>query len=435
MSDDSTVNDSVDPQSDSELQDGWKPQPGEISELTRKILEAAVSSYASDIHFNSQNERMLVRFRVHGVLNDHLVLPMAKGRRVIHHLKALADMNIIERRRPQDGRVLLKLAHSEVDFRLATVDSLWGENLAVRIFDKGIPIRSADDLGLHQEGQHLFMDMIRSPQGLFLVTGPTGAGKTATLYAALSEIRRPEINILTVEDPIEHEIPGVNQIGVQPKIGIGFLECLRSAFRQDPDVLMVGEIRDAESARIAIRAALSGHLVLSTLHTGSAAEAVAALVHLGIEPFLISTSLIGVMAQQLVRKICPECKQEIPLDLPEEIGNGIFRREIAEFQDTFPGQELGFSFGSGCEACFDTGYSGRAGLFEILKVSPRIRGKIIQKAHAREIEAVALEEGMLSMRTLGVRLVLQRQSTLEEILRVVPLPENVEEIEAVVLEP
>lgn len=402
----------------------WKPEPGEVSRITREILESAVEMKASDIHFNSHSRGILVRFRVHGLLQDHQDLSAAEGRRVIHHLKALADMNIIERRRPQDGRVLLSLEKTEVDLRLATVHGLWGENLAVRVFDKGIPPRGVGELGLHPEGLHQFLDLIRSPQGMFLVTGPTGTGKTASLYAALGEIRRPEINLLTVEDPVEYEIEGVNQIGVQPKIGVGFLECLRSAFRQDPDVLMIGEVRDTESARIAIRAALSGHLVLSTLHSGTAAEAVAALVHLGIEPFLISTSLIGVMAQQLVRRICPHCAHHVPLELPEEIGNGMFRQEILDFVRAFPDAELGFSFGEGCEKCFQTGYGDRAGLFEILRVTPRIRRKIIEKAQAAEIEQVALREGMLSMRALGIRLVLQGVSTIEEVLRVVPLPDS-----------
>ncbi|MBI4584666.1 MAG: type II/IV secretion system protein [Planctomycetes bacterium] len=396
--------------------------PGEIANLWSRILLDAVTRRASDIHFNGLAEGVLLRYRVNGMLHDIETLAAGTGRRLIQHLKAVSGMNLIERRRPQDGRVLIAVGEGEVDLRLATIHTLWGENLAIRVFDKRSPLRCLKDLGLHAEGYQLLYDLIHSPQGLFLVTGPTGAGKTTSLYAILNQINRPEINIITVEDPVEHDIPRVNQIGVQPEIGIGFNECLRSSFRQDPDVLMIGEIRDTEGAWIAIRAALSGHLVLSTLHTGSAAEAITALINLGTEPFYLASALIGVMAQQLIRTLCTHCRYEVPFEVSPEQLDPAFRAEFLKMGEL--GKPLRYYFGQGCDQCFRSGYRDRTGLFEILRVTPAVRKLILQKAPAGEIDQAAKDEGMIGLRTLGIRLVIQGKTTVEEVLRVVPVPEE-----------
>jgi type II secretory ATPase GspE/PulE/Tfp pilus assembly ATPase PilB-like protein len=290
--------------------------------------------------------------------------------------------------------------------------------MAIRVFDKCGSLPKLRELGFQTEEYQLLYDLIHHPQGLMLITGLTGAGKTTSLYAILNHINRPEVNIITVEDPIEHEIPRANQIGVQPRLDVGFLECLRAAFRQDPDVLMIGEIRDAESARIAV---LGGHLVFSTLHTGTAADAVAALVNFGIEPFLLSTALVGVMAQQLLRCICDDCRTQVPLEVTPEELDPIYRAEMLRVLK--PGQPFSFSYGEGCDQCFRSGYRGRTGLFEILRISARVRAEIMRKSPAEKIEEVALAEGLVTMRSAGLRLVIQGKTTMEEVVRVVPVPD------------
>lgn len=391
--------------------------------LTEGILQAAIERQASDVHFQWISGGVMVRFRESGLLEDYELLSDEIGRKVVSHLKVLGGMNIADRRRPQDGRMFYHFAERDIDFRLATIPTLYGENLTMRVFDRATSMRSLDDLGLEPNERRRFEDLIRAPHGLILVTGPTGAGKTSTLYAALRKLNDPCRNIITVEDPVEYDIDRVNQIGVQKRAGVGFNECMRAAFRHDPDVIMIGEIRDSESARIAVRAALSGHLVLSTLHTESAVGTFTTLVQLGVSPFLASSALLGVVTQQLVRRICPDCRETF--DFPVETLGAVERREFEEAVAVEGNPS--FAIGTGCDHCRGTGFRGRTGLFEILEVNNEIREGLATGISRQRLESLARLGGWRSLQLAGFCKIARGETTIEEVLRVVPVQEHYED--------
>jgi len=378
-----------------------------IVQLINEVLALAVRSRASDIHFEPFKDRMRVRLRVDGVLKSIREIPKSKIPAVVSRLKIMAGLDIAEKRLPQDGRIMVKAGGREIDIRVSTLPTYFGERVVLRLLMKESILYSVSELGLLDDDYKLFNRLISSPHGIILVTGPTGSGKTTTLYAALSQINREEINIITVEDPVEYQLDGISQVQVKPEIGLTFANALRSILRQDPDVLMVGEIRDVETAEIAIQAALTGHLVFSTLHTNDAPSSITRLVDMGIEPFLVASSVIGVVAQRLVRKVCPYCKEPYT-PTEEEL------RELGlEGETSSP-----FWRGRGCEQCLGTGYLGRTAIYEILPIDKEIRRLILEGRDSDEIKERARERGMKTLRDDGAIKVKMGITTPEEVLRV-----------------
>lgn len=380
-----------------------------ISRLVDTIIQAGVNSRASDIHLEPQYPEMRARFRIDGILHDIITIPKSVEASLISRVKVLADMDITEHRRPQDGHVSLKLNEKEYDLRLASTSTIAGEKIVIRILDKTGMLLGLDELGLSAQDQKVFASLVNRPYGIILVTGPTGSGKTTTLYAVLSQLDTLSKNIITIEDPVEYKLEGINQVQVNPLAEITFATGLRSILRQDPDIIMVGEIRDLETATIAIHAALTGHLVLSTLHTNDAPSAITRLIDMGVEPFLVSSSLIGVIAQRLVRIICPECKEEFTPD----------QKQIKELGLEGRKEKISFYRGKGCQYCMQTTYRGRSGVFEIMKVSDKIRDLILQKQPASKIRDIAVSEGMALLKDAAVGKVIQGVTTAEEIKRVI----------------
>ncbi|MEM7165253.1 MAG: GspE/PulE family protein [Planctomycetota bacterium] len=391
------------------------------AEETEAILAEAGEQMASDVHLQWLANGVMVRFRVTGLLEDHRLLDVETGKKVISHLKVLGNLNIADRRRPQDGRVIFDLGGRQLDLRLATVPTLYGENLTMRVFDRGAAFRNLDELGMEPSDLDRVKHLLHSPHGLILVTGPTGAGKTTSLYAFLESLNHPSKNILTVEDPIEYDIDRVNQIAVNRKLDLGFAECLRSSFRHDPDIIMIGEIRDAESARIAVRASLSGHLVFSTIHTGHALGAFDTLVQLGVSPYLASSALLGVVTQQLVRRICPHCRERF--EFPVESLNPREREEFRQAMES-EGGNPSFAVGIGCDECRHSGFAGRTGLFEVLEATPHVRQAMASGAPRQELEKRARQAGWRSLQLAGFCKIVQGETTIEEVLRVVPVDDE-----------
>ncbi|WP_245939568.1 type II secretion system ATPase GspE [Thermovibrio guaymasensis] len=377
-----------------------------IVQLINEILMLAVRGRASDIHFEPFRDRMRVRLRVDGVLKTVREIPKSKIPAVVSRLKIMANLDIAEKRLPQDGRIMIRAGGKEIDIRVSTLPTYFGERVVLRLLMKESILYSTKELGLLPEDYEKFMDLIKSPHGILLVTGPTGSGKTTTLYAALSEINREEINVITVEDPVEYQLDGISQVQVKPEIGLTFANTLRSILRQDPDVIMVGEIRDTETAEIAIQSALTGHLVFSTLHTNDAPSSITRLTDMGIEPFLVASSVIGVIAQRLVRKVCPYCK-EFYTPTEEE------KRELGI--KNFSGK---FARGKGCEHCLGTGYLGRTAIYEILQIDKDIKRLILERKDSEEIKELALEKGMKTLKMDGAVKVTMGITTPEEVLRV-----------------
>jgi general secretion pathway protein E/type IV pilus assembly protein PilB len=380
--------------------------------LVNEILLEAIEARASDIHIESQPSGLKIRYRIDGILHPQPVPPEITRFQaaIISRIKIMARLNIAERRLPQDGRIQLKVKGREVDVRVSVIPMIHGEGVVLRLLDKGAMEFTLSKLGMEEEIYQKYQQLIRLPHGIILVTGPTGSGKTTTLYSSLLEIRSEETKIITTEDPVEYRLEGINQIQVHPKIGLTFANSLRAILRHDPDIVLVGEIRDLETAENAIQAALTGHLVFSTLHTNDAATAFTRLVDMGVEPFLVSSTVEAVMAQRLVRTLCPHCKQpftpardDLPRDFPYEqlmaTGGKIYRPV-------------------GCRACRHVGYLGRVGIFELLISSDRIRQLAHDRATAWEIRRAALEEGMTTLRQDGWRKVLTGRTTIEEVLRV-----------------
>jgi len=370
-----------------------------VVKQVNKILFQAVHSRASDIHIEPYDSELRIRFRIDGVLHNVCVLDRRGSAALISRLKIMANLNIAEQRLPQDGQSRVQIGKDLMDIRVSTIPTLAGERVVLRLLDKSNSRLGLEDVGFGPELLRKFRSLIGLTHGIILLTGPTGSGKTTTLYAALNELNSEHRNILTVEDPVEYHLPGVGQMQVKPKIGLNFSDCLRHILRQDPNVIMIGEIRDAETARIAIQASLTGHLVLSTLHTNDSASAVTRLVDMGIEPYLISSTVAAVMAQRLVRVICPKCKSH----------SKVSERNMAEGE---------FFVGSGCESCLKTGYLGRTGIFELLVVDDDIKALMGERADSHIIKAAAIKKGMNTLRQDGLRKARAGETTLKEIYRV-----------------
>lgn len=378
--------------------------------LVNNIFFQAVHSRASDIHIEPYENEVRIRFRVDGVLHDVLTLPKHQIAALLSRVKIMANLNIAERRLPQDGQSRIKIGQNLVDIRVSVIPTLGGERVVLRLLDKGSGGLGLNEIGFHPDTLSRFRNLISIPHGIILLTGPTGSGKTTTLYAAISELNSEDRNIITAEDPVEYQLPGIGQMQIKPKINLTFANCLRHILRQDPDVIMVGEIRDIETAEIAIQASLTGHLVLSTLHTNDSASAVTRLIDMGIEPYLISSSVAAIMAQRLLRIICPKCKKHYK---PK---NEIISL-LSENENT-PGIRDKLYKGAGCEDCLQTGYFGRTGIFELLTIDDDIRELIIKRSASNVIKEAAIEKGMTTLREDGLRKALSGETTLEEVCRV-----------------
>jgi general secretion pathway protein E len=377
--------------------------------LVNKILFHAVHSRASDIHIEPYEQEVRVRFRVDGVLRDVLKLPKAQIGPILSRLKIMANLNIAEHRLPQDGQSRVSIGDDLVDIRVSVVPTAGGERVVLRLLDRGRGELRLEEVGFSQDNLKTFRGLIGISHGIVLLTGPTGSGKTTTLYAALNELNCQERNILTVEDPVEYQLAGIGQMQVRPKIDLTFASCLRHILRQDPDSIMSGEIRDRETAEIAIQASLTGHLVLSTLHTNDAASAVTRLIDMGIEPYLISSTVVGVVAQRLVRTICPHCRQT---HAPSE--GTVSWRELQRMV----GGPVKLYRGRGCEKCLETGYLGRSGISELLLVDEQIKDLIVRQENAHSIKRQAVDKGMMTLRQDGLRKAVEGVTTLEEVYRV-----------------
>ncbi len=375
-----------------------------IIQLVNLIIENAVRDRASDIHVEPGEFSVRVRYRIDGVLYEKETLPGSMYSAVSSRIKLLSQMNIAERRLPQDGRIKVASAGRSIDIRVSTIPTVYGESVVMRLLDKSSSIITLEDIGFDITIRDIYEEVIKKPYGMILITGPTGSGKSTTLYASLAEINSSEKKIITVEEPVEYLMPGINQIQVRPKIGLTFAAGLRHIVRQDPDIIMVGEIRDMETASIAIHAALTGHLLFSTLHTNDAPGAITRLMDMGIENYLVASTLVCVMAQRLVRKICPSCKvkDEVPQEVLDRISKDI--REVW--------------IGKGCEECSGTGYKGRIGIFEVLPIDGPIRELIMKRATIKEMKDLAISLGMRTLREDGIEKVIKGITTLDEVLRV-----------------
>jgi len=399
----------VDHETDEDMDLSAAAEDASIVKFVNQVIAEAIDRRATDVHFEPFEDALRVRYRVDGVLQEANIPPevLQFQPAIVSRVKILSRLDIAEKRLPQDGRIRLKVAGREVDVRVSVIPMLHGEAVVLRLLDRTAMLLGLEHLGMSQRDRSIFERLLAIPHGIILVTGPTGSGKTTTLYAALSRINDVTRKIVTIEDPIEYHLRGINQIQVSTKAGLSFARGLRSILRHDPDVILVGEIRDRETAEIAVQASLTGHLVFSTLHTNDAPGALTRLVDMGIEPYLVASSLEAVLAQRLVRLICPHCKESFA---PEEAGT-----LTAEFGDEAP-QAL--YRGRGCRACQGTAYHGRTGIFETMLVTAEIRAMILDRASAGEIRRMAAQQGMKSLREDGWRLVRSGRTTLEEVLRV-----------------
>jgi len=373
------------------------------------LLQHAYDSRASDIHIEPKREAAMIRFRIDGVLHEIQRVPKLVNLAITSRIKTMCRMDIAEKRRPQDGRIKTEREGKEVELRVSTLPTAFGEKLVMRIFDPDVLLRDLSGLGFYEDELNTFGEWIKRPHGIILVTGPTGSGKTVTLYSALKSLASPEINITTIEDPIEMVWDDFNQTTVQTKIGITFPAALRTILRQDPDIIMVGEIRDQETAENAVQAALTGHLVFSTLHTNDAATSVTRLIDLGIQPFLISSTLVGTMAQRLMRRICEDCKRNRPLSVEEA---GMLNLQAP------PGKRIIVKEGAGCIRCRNTGYFGRTGIFEILPIDNAIRDLIDRSEDFLKIKEMAVKRGMRTLRQSALRKLAEGVTSFEEVVRV-----------------
>jgi type II secretion system protein E len=381
-----------------------------VVQLVNMLIHQAVQERASDIHVEPFERELRVRYRIDGVLREASTPPKRLQSAIISRIKILAEMNIAERRLPQDGRIRLRVSGRQIDIRVSSLPTLYGESVVMRILDKGTALLGLEELGMPSEPLTRFRKLIGRPHGILLVTGPTGSGKTTSLYAALAEIYSEQLKIITIEDPVEYQLPGINQIHVRSQIGLTFASGLRSIVRQDPDVIMVGEIRDSETAEIAIQAALTGHLVFSTLHTNDAAGAITRLLDMGAEPYLVASSLIGSVAQRLVRQICPQCKA------PAEYSDAALR-EVG-IDPAGPDRHQ-LRRGAGCDACGRTGYRRRLGVFEMLTIDDAVRQMIVERTPANLIKQHGVnQQGMQTLLMDGRQKALTGLTTVEEVLRV-----------------
>jgi len=379
-----------------------------VIKLVNSLIAQAVDEGASDVHFEMQETKdMRVRFRIDGVLSETTQIPKRMTAGVVSRVKIMGDLDIAERRLPQDGRVSLRVEGRPIDIRVVTIPGVWGEGIVMRLLDKEQVLLSMDTLGIGGDSLHRFDSGIHQSYGAILVTGPTGSGKSTTLYAALNTINSPEKNIITIEDPVEYQLPGINQIQVNLKAGLGFAQGLRSMLRADPDIIMVGEIRDAETARIAIESALTGHLVLSTLHTNDAPSAITRLTEMGIEPFLTASALDCVVAQRLARKLCTHCKKRVVLSQESLKAAGFDAALDVEAYEP-----------AGCSRCNHQGYKGRLGLYEVMTLSEEIRSMTIERTSSDVIREIAVQQGMQTLRLDGLEKVKQGLTSIAEVARV-----------------
>jgi general secretion pathway protein E len=387
-----------------------------VVQILNAVFLEAIQQGASDIHFEPLENGIGVRYRIDGVLQMRHSPPKEYQSQIITRIKVLSRLDIAEQRLPQDGRLKLRMGARQIDFRVSTIPCVFGERIVLRILDKSNVLLGLDRIGMRSSTLQTFQSLIRCAEGIVLVTGPTGSGKTTTLYSALSEVNSSEINIMTIEDPVEYKLQGMAQIGVNGKINLTFSTGLRHILRQDPDVIMIGEIRDKETADIAIQASLTGHLVLSTLHTNDAPSALTRLIDMGLEPYLLTSSVIGVLAQRLVRSICPCCKEpyqpssqelmDLKLSLDEVAGRPFFK-------------------GKGCSECYGSGYKGRHGIYELMVLTSELKQQILKSADAHQLQELALKQGMTSLRKEGALLVLEGITSSEEVLRVTRAVEGI----------
>ena len=381
-----------------------------VIRLVSLIITNALGMRASDIHIEPFENRLIVRYRIDGVLHEIESPPRRLAPAVISRVKIMANLDIAERRLPQDGRIRLRVQGKEIDLRVSTVPTMHGESVVMRILDKGGVALDFSRLGFEEDTLKVFLDVLLEPHGILLVTGPTGSGKTTTLYTALDRLNKPDVKILTVEDPVEYQMPGINQIQVKPQIDLTFANALRSIVRQDPDVIMIGEIRDLETAQIAVQSALTGHLVLSTVHTNDAPSTVNRLLDMGVEDYLLTSTVIGILAQRLVRTLCPHCKEPYAAlpELVEEMG-------LAKWAK---GGDITLYHERGCRECAQTGYIGRISILEMLPMTDPLRSLVMRHATSTDLRAEAIKEGMVTMYEDGMRKAIAGVTTFEEVLRV-----------------
>ena len=381
-----------------------------VIRMVSLIITNALDTRASDIHIEPFENRLIVRYRIDGVLHEVESPPRRLSAAVISRIKIMANLDIAERRLPQDGRIRLRVQGKEIDLRVSTVPTMHGESVVMRILDKGGVALDFKRLGFEEDTLKKFLNVLMEPHGILLVTGPTGSGKTTTLYTALDRLNQPDVKILTVEDPVEYQMAGINQIQVKPQIDLTFANALRSIVRQDPDVIMIGEIRDLETAQIAVQSSLTGHLVLSTVHTNDAASTVNRLLDMGVEDYLLTSTVIGILAQRLVRTLCPACKASYTA-LPEVVA------ELGLHKFAPPGN-ITLYHAKGCKECAQTGFIGRISIMEMLPMSDPLRTLIMRHANSAELRAEAIKEGMVTMYEDGMRKALNGVTTFEEVLRV-----------------
>ncbi|MCK4265273.1 type II secretion system ATPase GspE [Candidatus Babeliales bacterium] len=386
-----------------------------IVKLVNHILYQAVKEEASDIHIEPFEKELRVRYRIDGALYQKVLPPKRYQGAIVSRIKIMANLNIAEKRLPQDGRILIKIADKPIDIRVSILPSNYGERVVMRLLDKTKAVFELEKLNLSKENYKIINNIVTQPNGIILVTGPTGSGKTTTLYAILTKLNQPNVNIITVEDPVEYTIHGVSQVQINEKIGLSFAAALRSILRQDPDIVLIGEIRDQETAQIATQASLTGHLVLSTIHTNSAPATITRLIDMDVEPFLIASTVICIVAQRLVRNLCDKCKEKYSpaKDLIKRLGISL---EEAK--------NISFYRGIGCEECLNTGYSGRSAIFEVMYITDELRKLIMQRSDASVIRQKAVEEGMKVLATDGLRFIKQGLTSVEEILAVAQVEET-----------
>lgn len=395
-----------------EVQADLKQRKTPAVRLVSEAIQVAMAKRASDIHIEPRTADTVVRMRVDGVLHDYQFVPRSLQNSLISRIKILSDMDISERRNPQDGRFMVSIGARQIDLRVSTLPTQYGEKVVIRLLESNAPLTSFADMGMPAEISAGLSELLAMPQGMLLVTGPTGSGKSTTLYSSLNKLREASVNIVTVEDPVEYVLPGINQVHVNPKAGLTFVNCLRSILRQDPNIIMVGEIRDRETAEIVMKASQTGHLVLTTLHTNDSVSAIIRLLDLGIPGYLISTSVSGILAQRLVRKLCTSCQSFQP-------ATPAFLARLAQLGMPNPPAKMAVS--NGCDRCNQTGFSGRLGIYELLRMDDAIRQIVRDNANVEQIRSMAMMNGMRLMQEDALRKVSVGITTLEEILRVVPM--------------
>ncbi|MSX88743.1 MAG: pilus assembly protein PilB [Actinobacteria bacterium] len=385
-----------------------------VIQVVNKIVTQALRDRASDVHIEPMDDRVRVRYRIDGALREVLSLPTEIGPALVSRIKIMADMNIVERRRPQDGQFQVTVDARDLDVRVAITPTIWGEKTVLRLLDKSRSLYRLSELGMPADSNAIYSRMVRSPFGMLIVSGPTGSGKTTTLYATLNEINREDINVMTIEDPVEYVFPSVNQIQINDQAGITFATGLKSMLRQDPDVILVGEVRDVETARIAVQSALTGHFVLSSVHATDSVSALIRLLDMGIESFLIAASVMGVVAQRLVRRICSSCAIEYTPSVAD----------LAVFRSVIESDKSRFVRGAGCNVCSNTGYYGRVGVYEVLSITEEIRQLVVAGASPRELRDCAISQGLRTLRHEAGRMVENDITTIDEVIRNVYVSEG-----------